>query len=172
MQELPEYLNPEDVEKLIKAASTNKNKLIIKTLYVLGLRVSELTGIQLPHIDHKRRTVIVYGKGNRSRILPVPEQLYRNWTDHIEKSKPHCFLFEDAFGKDYYTRRIREIVNMTARIASIEHTSPHKLRHSRATQLLNDNLPLPMLQRFLGHAHLNTTAIYTHLAVEPMRKFM
>lgn len=172
MERLPEFLSEADVQKLIAGACTDKNRLIVQTMFVLGLRVSELTGILLNRIDHQRRLVIIYGKGNRQRILPVPDYLYDQWAQHVQKEKPKDFLFENCYAEQYNVRRVREIVYESARRAGIEHTWPHKLRHSRATQLLNSELPLPSLQRFLGHAHLNTTAIYTHLAVEPMRKFL
>jgi site-specific recombinase XerD len=170
MNKLPKYLEPGDVEELIVAASTEKNRLIILTLYTLGLRVSECTGIMLEHIDRTRRNVLIHGKGGFTRILPVPDYLYEQWMTHIMKRRPVKYLFENCFKEKFDERRIRTIVEETSRNAGIEHTWPHKLRHSRATQLLNNGLPLPTLQRFLGHAQMYTTAIYTHLALEPLRK--
>lgn len=172
MEKLPEYLEPEDIDKLISSASTYKNELIIRTMYVLALRVSECTNILLTHIDHRGKKVIVYGKFGKSRVLIVPDQLYNSWMEHIEKRHPKEFLFENAFGEPYDTRRVRTIVYEAADKADIEHTWPHKLRHSRATQLLNTGMPLKRLQRFLGHAHEFTTGIYTHLAVEGDRQYM
>lgn len=172
MQSLPKFLDVQDVEKLINAVSSPKSKVLVRTIYTLGLRVSECTNIELLHINHQRKTVRIYGKGNKERILPIPEALYLEWTWLITRHTPKVYLFENAFGDIYNPRRVREIITVACQSAKIEHTWPHKLRHSRATQLLNAELPLPSLQRFLGHVHLNTTAIYTHLAIEPLRKFL
>lgn len=172
MQNLPKFLCPEDVEILIKSAGTYKNTVIIRTIYTLGLRVSECANIRIVDIDYHKKMVLIAGKFLKQRYLAVPDYLFHQWDDVMKLSLPKVYLFENAFGDGYGPRRLREIVNNAAKRAGIEHTSPHKLRHSRATQLLNDSVPLPHLQRFLGHANEATTAIYTGLAVEVMRKFL
>ena len=148
---------------------------MLELLYASGLRVSELAGLDIDDIDAQRHTVRVLGKGAKERTVPFglpADRAVRTW---LEQGRPHLVheqsgpaLFLGVRGGRIDVRTVRAVVNeQTAREG--QQVSPHALRHSAATHLLDAGADLRAVQEFLGHASVATTQVYTHVSVERMR---
>jgi integrase/recombinase XerC len=149
---------------------------MVELLYSSGIRVSELTGLDLADIDFERNTIRVTGKGNRERVTPfgIPAQrAIENW---IEKRKDLAPLTEKALfigrrGKRIDPRAVREVVyKATEAIDPSRRLGPHALRHSAATHLIEGGADLRAVQELLGHSSLATTQIYTHVSEERLKE--
>ena len=148
---------------------------MLELLYASGLRVSELVGLDLDDIDAQRRTVRVLGKGAKERTVPFGVPAHRAVRMWVEHGRPHLVhaesgpaLFLGVRGGRIDARTVRAVVNeQTAREG--QQVSPHALRHSAATHLLDAGADLRAVQEFLGHASVATTQVYTHVSVERMR---
>ncbi len=150
---------------------------IVELLYSTGMRIGELTGLDLTDVNAARRTVRVLGKGSKERVVPfgVPaEQALAQWLDEgrpalaVSTSGPALFL--GARGARVDARVVRAMLSRLQRlVADMPEFSPHALRHSAATHLLEGGADLRVVQEFLGHASLNTTQVYTHVSVERLR---
>lgn len=166
---LPEVLSKEEVDAIIKAAETKKSELMIKTLYCTGLRVSELTNLKANDINLEKKEAIVKGKGNKQRIIFFTPKLYESLKDWIEKHPMNQYLFSED--KPLTTRNIQKILNkISIKLNLHKKITPHKLRHSFATHLLENGTDIRTIQALLGHENLNTTQIYTHLTSELYKK--
>lgn len=149
-----------------------RNLAIMETLYGSGLRVAELTGLDLSDVDFQQETIRVIGKGRRERMLP----LGRSERIAIERylARRTCrearALFLNRRGGRLTTRSVQEIVRRALRrVADATVTSPHALRHAFATHLLERGADLKAVQELLGHSSLSTTAIYTHVSLGRLR---
>ena len=149
---------------------------MVELLYSSGIRVSELTGLDLDDIDFERNTIRVTGKGNRERVAPfgIPAQrALENW---IEKRQDFVTVTEKALfvgrrGKRIDPRTVREVVyKATEAIDPSRRLGPHALRHSAATHLIEGGADLRAVQELLGHASLATTQIYTHVSEERLKE--
>jgi integrase/recombinase XerC len=188
---LPQVLRKEEIaavlavsERAAAAGATGMRPLdtavalrdvaVLELLYATGIRVSELCGLDIGHIDRERRTVRVFGKGSRERIVPVGVPAIRAVDRWQRLGRPllavprsgHA-LFLGARGGRIDPRTVRRTVH--ARLAaapSVPDTGPHGLRHSAATHLLEGGADLRSVQEILGHSSLATTQIYTHVSVE------
>ena len=151
---------------------------IVEALYGSGIRVSELTGLNLDDLDRERNTLRVIGKGNKERIVPIglpAIKAIENWiaqgrsrfvNDNSERA-----LFLGARGKRIDQRVVREIVyEATQALGGNKRLGPHALRHSAATHLLEGGADLRTVQEILGHSSLSTTQIYTHVSEERIKK--
>ena len=185
---LPEVLDVESavftIEALQARASENENPLtlrdlaIVETLYGSGIRVSELSGLNVEDIDRERNTVRVIGKGNKERIVPIGLPAIRaieNWIsrgrNELSNSVGDPALFLGSRGKRIDQRVVREIVyEATQALGSNKRLGPHALRHSAATHLLEGGADLRTVQEILGHSSLSTTQIYTHVSEERIKK--
>jgi integrase/recombinase XerC len=185
---LPEVLDVESavftIEALQARASENENPLtlrdlaIVETLYGSGIRVSELSGLNVEDIDRERNTVRVIGKGNKERIVPIGLPAIRaieNWIsrgrNELSNSMGDPALFLGSRGKRIDQRVVREIVyEATQALGSNKRLGPHALRHSAATHLLEGGADLRTVQEILGHSSLSTTQIYTHVSEERIKK--
>ena len=166
---LPTVLNKQEILSLIESASNPKNKAIISTLYGTGVRLHELANILLTDIDSERNVILIReGKGGKDRAVPLSPALLRSLREYWRSCvhKPATFLFPGAdLSKPLGLRWVQGIVTISARKAGIQKkVSPHTLRHSFATHLLEDGVNVRVIQFLLGHKSLKTTATYMHVA--------
>jgi integrase/recombinase XerC len=173
---LPLFLTEEEVSKLIEAAIPKderglRDKAILETFYSTGIRISELTGLNIQDADFIGGIVKVMGKGKKERIVPIGDMAIAAIREYLGKRKKQAdVLFLNKSGKRITTRGVRNVVRKYIRLAGIKQgVSPHTLRHSFATHLLNRGADLRSVQELLGHVNLSTTQIYTHLTTERLK---
>lgn len=170
---LPKTLSVDQVTTLVELEPTDplsyRDKAIMELFYSSGLRLSELCGIDLNNIDMGARLVRVTGKGNKTRELPIGRKAHAAIVDWLAQRatlpiKDHNALFISKLGKRIAPRTIQQRVRYWAQRRGIEiRVSPHMLRHSFASHLLESSGELRSVQELLGHANISTTQIYTHL---------
>jgi len=169
---LPKLMSEDDVEALLAAPDTNtptgvRDRCMLEILYATGLRVSELIGLRLAHVDMATGLVRVIGKGDKERLVPFGEEAsgwLREWLA-VRRAEPASpFLFAGRGGKAMSRQNFWLRMKQYAALAGISPSpSPHTLRHAFATHLLNHGADLRAVQMLLGHAHITTTEIYTHV---------
>jgi tyrosine recombinase XerC len=180
---LPKFLDLNEVTNLLEAPSKNswkekRDKAILETLYSSGLRVSELVGLNHDDVDFFSGLVRVRGKGKKERIVPLggmAMQVVQNYLemklpkeDHAGGKKP---LFMNRRGGRLTDRSVRRmILKYVRRIALNKEVSPHTLRHSFATHMLDRGADLRSVQELLGHENLSTTQIYTHVTTKRLKE--
>lgn len=152
---------------------------IVEILYGTGLRVSEICSIKISDIDFPNEMLLVHGKGNKDRYVPFTGYLIDSVIDYLENSrnklllkfkKETDILFLNRLGDPLTVRGVRDILNRIVKNSPENvHISPHMLRHSFATHLLDQGADLRSVQELLGHAHLSSTQIYTHVSKEQLR---
>ncbi len=182
-RDLPDVLRADEAASLVTTppaggdAVALRDRLVLELLYATGIRVSELCGLDLADVDRTRRVVRVFGKGAKERAVPygVPaEQALDAWLRHgrpeLVTRTAGTALLVGARGARLQPTTARRIVDAAARAAGLPHTSPHGLRHSAATHLLEGGADLRSVQELLGHASLNSTQIYTHVSIERLRQ--
>ena len=185
---LPEVLDVDSASLTIEALQLRadeeqtpesiRNIAIVETLYGSGIRVSELTGLNLQDIDRERNTLRVIGKGNKERIVPIGipamkalEKWINEGRSELSESATEKALFLGSRGKRIDQRVVREIVyEATGALGSNKRVGPHALRHSAATHLLEGGADLRTVQEILGHSSLSTTQIYTHVSEDRIKK--
>ncbi len=181
-KKLPNYLEYNEIELLLEHIDLTKklgyrNQLIIELLYDTGLRVSELASIKLADVDFSNKTIRVIGKGNKERIVYFGDYGTDAINEYLNQerkallgNKCHDYLFLNAQGNPLSARGVELIINKIVKQAGLKHKlSPHTLRHTFATHLLNEGADLKSVQELLGHASLSTTQIYTHVSNERLR---
>lgn len=181
---LPDVLTVEEIDAMLDAvdlesATGRRNRAIIETLYGCGLRVSELCNLELSKVDMERKFLIVAGKGNKERLVPMSEpsieeiELYVNEERTRLNVKPgeENILFLNMRGHRLTRQMIFIFLRQLAELAGIRKTiSPHTLRHSFATHLLEGGANLRAIQQMLGHESITTTEIYLHLDSSRLRE--
>lgn len=192
-QKLPSFLTELEVQNLLATANKERgekgarNKVMLYLLYASGMRVSELVTLMIHQIEFESHFIRLSGKGNKERIVPLPQnimQLLRQYIDYVrptlipahiqEKAKLKNFLFPACYNNDLkpISRQsfwmILKKILLKANI--VKPVSPHSLRHSLATHLLKKGADMRSLQLLLGHENLSTVQIYTHLGDSEMRK--
>jgi integrase/recombinase XerD len=174
-RKMPIVLSPEEVVRFLEAAPGVKYKAAFSVAYGAGLRVSEVASLKISDIDSKRMMLRVeQGKGRKDRhamLSPVLLELLRDWW---RIARPTAWLFP---GRDplqpMSTRQLNRACHAAAQMAEItKRVSPHTLRHSFATHLLEQNTDIRVIQVLLGHSKLDTTALYTHIATNTIRAVM
>jgi len=152
---LPEVLNRSEVKKIVEFIKNPIHKLIVQLLYSGGLRVSEIVNLQPKDLDVERSVVIVrQGKGAKDRITLFPESIKDDLLKHLLKKNPKKYFFESNRGKKYSKRTIEEIVSQNSKKAIGKKVTPHTLRHSFATHLLESGTDIRYIQKLLGHKNL------------------
>jgi len=174
-RKLPVVLSPEEVARFLEAAPGVKYKAALSVAYGAGLRVSEVAALKVSDIDSKRMMLRVeQGKGGRDRhamLSPVLLELLRDWW-RIARPKAWLFPGRDPL-QPMSTRQLNRACHAAANMAEItKRVSPHTLRHSFATHLLEQNTDIRVIQVLLGHAKVDTTALYTHIATNIIRAVM
>ncbi len=167
---LPEVLSKEEVSKLLNSTETRKSRLILSLLYSSGLRVSELVHLKPSDINFSENTGWVRrGKGSKDRMFILSNGLGNELQEYMKKRKDAKYLFSQE--EPLTTRNIQKIVKHVRTRADIQKKiTPHTLRHSFATHLLEAGTDIRMIQNLLGHSSLNTTQLYTHISSEQIRK--
>ncbi len=174
---LPSFLTEEEIVKLLQISLGNderalRDQAILETFYSTGMRISELVGLNIDHIDFISGVTKVRGKGKKERLLPIGEHALKAIRTYLDKRKKQSLaLFLNKNGKRMTARGTRNVVRKYIRLASLSGgISAHTLRHSFATHLLNRGADLRSIQELLGHANLSTTQIYTHLTTEKLKR--
>lgn len=165
-EKLPKVLSKEEVLSIITHTNNIKHKCIVSLLYSAGLRRNELLNLVPEDIDGKRMTIKVRsGKGNKDRYTLLSDKLLKDLREYFLEWKPEKYLFEGQTGGRYSAESVAQIVNKAAHSANIKkRVTPHMLRHSFATHLLEAGTDLRYIQVLLGHKSTKTTEIYTHVA--------
>ena len=180
---LPKALTEEQVESLLGAPDTGtllgqRDSAMLELMYATGLRVSELVGLELPNLNMNQGVIRVIGKGQKERLVPIGEEAHESLRTYLATGRPRLLKGVQA-DKVFVTSRksgmTRQafwyMVRRHAARCSISHKlSPHMLRHSFATHLLNHGADLRVVQLLLGHSDLSTTQIYTHIAREGLKR--
>ena len=180
---LPRFILPEQTARVLDKAEADtphddftavRNELMVNMLYSTGMRAAELVGLTDIDVDTARGELKVLGKRNKERIIPFGEELrdmitlYRQLRDkHIAQPGPNFFLRPS--GQPLYRKLIYNITHNQLATAHASHKSPHILRHSFATDMLNNGADINAVQQLLGHASLATTQIYTHLTYSELK---
>ncbi|OUT61792.1 MAG: tyrosine recombinase XerC [Rhodopirellula sp. TMED11] len=182
---LPHVLTDDEVGKLLITPPANKvdglrDRAILETIYSAGLRVSELVGLQDGDLDRQQQIIQVRGKGRKERICPLGSfalkaieayESKRTRSDQANALGPAAPVFVNRFGNGLTTRSIGRMLEKHLKIAGLdERTSPHTLRHSFATHLLDRGADIRSVQELLGHKSLATTQIYTHVSAASLRQ--
>ncbi|MBM17964.1 MAG: tyrosine recombinase [Epsilonproteobacteria bacterium] len=189
-QQLPKFLSEEQVQDILLAADKDtsltgkRNKVMIALLYACGLRVSELLSLQIHNVHFSEHFIQVFGKGDKERIVPLPEEILPALQFYIAKIQPALIasagetimtdhLFPVVYGQkvEPMTRQgFHKILKIISAQAGLVHpVSAHVLRHSLATHLLKKGANLRVLQMLLGHEKLTTVQVYTHLDVSHLQ---
>ena len=174
-KKLPEYLTIEEVDKILNIRPTKpidyRNIAMLETIYACGLRVSELCELKISNIDFNECIIRVYGKGNKERIVPMNDSAINALKTYINeyrsfllRDKISEYVFINNMGTKISRQSFFKILKKVCNDNGIKKSvSPHTLRHSFATHLLNNGADLRVIQELLGHSNLTTTQIYSHL---------
>lgn len=182
---LPKVLSVQEVARLLDEPNLGtldgyRDKTMLELLYATGMRVSELVNVPVKNVDMKMQYVIVMGKGSKERMLPLGRTALHYLEHYLSVVRPQLLngkpdaaaeLFVTGWGGPMTRERFYEIIVAYGKSAGIsKRVTPHMLRHSFATHLLNNGTDLRIVQELLGHADISTTQIYTHLDVERLRE--
>jgi integrase/recombinase XerD len=179
-RKLPRTLSESQVESLLAAPDPStplglRDRAMLEVLYATGLRVSELVGLRLPQLRLEVGFLVAFGKGGKERVVPVGENA-EEWTRrYLREVRPglargrHQAVFVNRLGDPMTRQGFWKILRAHGRRAGIAQLSPHTLRHSFATHLLEHGVDLRAVQAMLGHADISTTQIYTHIHQQRLR---
>ena len=183
-RKLPHFLTTEEINRLLTAPPADtplgiRDRAILETIYSAGLRVSEVVGLNIEDLDLEEGVVRVRGKGRRERLAPLGRYAVQALKRYLPKRTPHASLppsqaapvFLNRFGKRLTTRSVARMLEKYIQQVGLDtRTSPHTLRHSFATHLLDGGADIRSVQELLGHQSLVTTQIYTHLSTASLRR--
>ena len=175
-KKLPNFLNYEDLEKLLNAPNLKteegkRDALIIEMLYSTGIRVSEHVNIKTSDINKNDNSIIILGKGNKERYVYYGSKCQNLLENYLaNKTINSEYLFPNKHGNKLNDRTVRTIIDKNTKIAGLKiKVTPHTLRHTYATHMLNEGADLKSVGDLLGHENLSTTQIYTHVSNERLR---
>ncbi len=176
-RKLPEIVSTELILKIYQLAEEDKDpalvKVIFELLYGCALRVSELCSLNFIDLDLNEKIIRIKGKGNKMRIIPVGSKSVPVITEYLNgkpKMNVNSALLTDKEGKRIYSRFVHRIVfKYLSKVTDIKKKSPHILRHSAATHMLDKGADLRAVKEILGHENLSTTQIYTHVSIERLK---
>nr|WP_188622326.1 tyrosine recombinase XerC [Caldalkalibacillus thermarum] len=181
-KKLPQFFFCAEMEQLFQAADRSsplglRNLAILETLYATGVRVSELVGLNVDDLDFELGVVLVYGKGAKERYVPLGHYAQEALENYLREGRPllerhpkEPALFLNCRGRRLTDRSVRRILNQLIENTSLtQKITPHKLRHTFATHLLEGGADLRSVQELLGHVQISSTQIYTHVSNEHLR---
>lgn len=170
-RKLPQVISKKEIIKILNHTNNLKHKCIIGLLYSAGLRRNELVNLKISDIDSSRMLIrIESGKGNKDRYSLLSNQILDDLRIYYKQWKPKKYIIEGQFGRQYSGQSIAAVVKNAAEKAGIRiRVTPHMLRHSFATHLLEAGVDLRQIQVLLGHSSSKTTEIYTHVATSTFR---
>ena len=173
---LPVFIEEDQIASLLNEVRFEegfvgqRNKLIIELFYVTGIRLSELINIRASDVDFNNQLIKVLGKRNKERLIPLSSSMVDSLSNFIEKNQQNQFLFTNLDGKKLYTKLVYRLVNKyIGKISSVNKKSPHILRHTFATHMLNNGADINAIKELLGHANLSATQVYTHNTIEKLK---
>lgn len=185
-KKLPKTVQPEEIQRMMELAEgeepvDKQNRAILELFYSTGMRLSELVQLDTDDLDFQKKQVTVLGKGNKQRVIPLGKQAIEACKSHIQtrtelfSSKTNrdsrSALFLAPGGQRIYPRKVQNIVkNFLMQTSEVSQKSPHVLRHSFATHMLDAGADIRIIKEFLGHADLSATQIYTHTSVERLKQ--
>ena len=177
---LPVFVDQRSINNLFDSDShftdepeSQVSRMLMLTLYTTGMRLSELRQLRVGDVDVYKSQVKVLGKRNKQRIIPITAELLNELVSYIKQhdKQQDDYLFSDPDKKMLNPRKIYAIVNKhLSNVTTIEKRSPHVLRHTFATHLLNNGADLNAIKELLGHANLAATQVYTHNSIERLKK--
>ncbi|UXR79275.1 MULTISPECIES: site-specific tyrosine recombinase XerD [unclassified Staphylococcus] len=182
-RKLPDVLSIDEVDKLLSSFDLSKtndyrNRTMLELLYATGMRVSELIFVEIQDINLVMGFVKVFGKGNKERIIPLGETVIQYLTHYLEEVRPQLLkktvtdvLFLNLHGKPLSRQGVWKMIKQVGVKAGLtKRLTPHTLRHSFATHLLENGADLRAVQEMLGHSDISTTQLYTHVSSTQIRK--
>jgi integrase/recombinase XerD len=172
-KKLPTVLTKRELKDLIHATKAGRNRLIVQFLYSTGARVSEATKLKVQDINLKEKIASVKGgKGNKDRLIVLSSEWVKKTKKYLNKKKVKSeFVFSKKNGKRLSEDTVQRIISDAAEKAGIQkHVTPHVLRHSFATHLLESGENIRKIQELLGHSNLSTTQIYTSVSTDELKK--
>lgn len=183
---LPKTVHLEEINRMMDLACgddphTIQEKAILELFYSTGIRLSELTSINLSDINNELKQITVTGKGNKQRTVPIGQKAFEALRSHLkkrlqlgpDKNNPDAqkALFIAPRGARINARKVQRIIKKyLLKVSEVTQKSPHTLRHSFATHMLDSGADIRMIKEFLGHANLASTQVYTHTSVERLQK--
>jgi integrase/recombinase XerC len=175
---LPVFVEEKDIRTLFDYVEFSDDwkgrteKLVMQLFYSTGMRLSELIGLKESQLDASLSQIKVLGKGNKERIIPIAQELVKALQDYIkDKSVAGTKLFQTEKGKPLQPRQVYAFVKQhLAAVTTIQKKSPHILRHSFATHLMNNGADLNAVKELLGHSSLAATQVYTHNTIEKLKE--
>lgn len=178
-KKIPEFLFFNEIEQLLDSIEVDdfmgeRNKVMFELMYGCGLRVSELVNLKVSNINSGDRIVTIFGKGNKERIVPFHVKLQSLLEDYLLKragcSIEHDYVFFNKNKKQLTSRGIQYILDQLVIKSGLnKKVSPHMLRHSFATHLLDNGADIRIVQELLGHENISTTQIYTHVSIDKLK---
>ncbi len=173
---LPRVLSISEIDKIIKEGLNTEEQAIFELLYSAGIRVSELTDLNIKNIDLNQRVIKVFGKGSKERIVPINKTCVEIIKKYLKKREltvlkynPKPYLFLNEKGEKISRQKVYKIIRKQGELIG-KKISPHTIRHSFATHLLEKGADLRVVQELLGHASIVTTQIYTHISKNVLRE--
>jgi len=146
-----------------------RDRLIMEIFYFTGIRLSELINLKRSSIDLSNNSIKILGKGNKERVLPISGQLSNSIEQYVGLAEPGEWLFYTDKGKKMYSKLVYRIVySYLSKVTTVDKKSPHILRHTFATHMLNNGADLNAIKEFLGHADLSATQVYTHNSIKKL----
>ena len=181
---LPDYLTKKEMQRLLDLPDTNvpeglRDLLMLKLFYATGLRVSELASIKKNQVDIRQNTLRVTGKGNKTRVIPLGNQLIAEFNNYFDKQsiandvglELNDYIFVNKNKEPFTRQKIASIVrSYVNQVADSRKAHPHALRHTFATHLLDEGADLMSVKELLGHNSLSSTQVYTHVSAEHLRR--
>ena len=174
-KKLPNYLNYNEMEELLESIDIStteglEKRLLIEMFYSTGCRVSEMINVKISDIDFTNKTIRIMGKGSKERIVYFGDYASKYLDNYLKKVKCDKYLFTNKKGEKLTINEVEQIVKDIMKHISIKtHVTPHTLRHTFATHLLNNGADIKTVQELLGHANLSTTGIYTHVSSDRLK---
>lgn len=174
-KKLPNYLNYTEIEELLASIDTSSSeglerRLLVEMFYSTGCRVGEMVNIKISDIDFSSKTIKVMGKGSKERVVYYGDYASKYLEDYLKNKDKKGYLFTNKRGEKLTIEEVEYIVRDIMKHISIKtHVTPHTLRHTFATHLLNNGADIRTVQELLGHANLSTTGIYTHVSSDRLK---
>ncbi|WP_236252900.1 site-specific tyrosine recombinase/integron integrase [Echinicola sp. 20G] len=170
-RQLPNVLSKEEIYRILNVTANLKHKLLIMMLYSCGLRRSEVLSLKFEHIQRARGVLLIkQSKGKKDRIVSLPKTLIKHLEEYYKAYKPQSYIFEGQKGGKYSEKSLAEVLKKAVKKAKINKpVTPHWLRHSYATHLLERGTDLRYIQELLGHNSTKTTEIYTHVSTKQLK---
>lgn len=180
---LPQFVREDDMDRLLDSAEwgsdyiSTRARTILILLYETGMRASELTSLDDSSVDFAQGEIRVTGKGNKQRAIPFGDELRTQLQEYIRQRDAMwqqridtALILNDRGSRMTYVQLRKEVMTRLSAISNLAKRSPHVLRHSFATAMLNNGADLESVQKLLGHSELSTTEIYTHTTFEQLKK--